>query len=119
MSRQKALLRGMAEALAAGDADHVAEWFTEDFALHDQAFGGALHGHDGARQMLARLAEMLPGTRIAILDMVEEEDRVAVRWLFEAGEPGQATQVSVLAIYRFVDGRIAEDWGAAAPGEWP
>jgi hypothetical protein len=36
--------------MAAGEIDHVAEWFTEDFKLYDPSIGGFRCGHDGARQ---------------------------------------------------------------------
>jgi predicted ester cyclase len=40
-------------------------------------------GHEGAQRMLHHLrTAILPETRFEILDMVEEGDRVAVRWLF-------------------------------------
>jgi predicted ester cyclase len=67
--------------MSAGDIGHVAEWFTEDFKLHDPSIGGFRSGHDGARDMLHSLAEHVPGARIDVLDMVEEGNKVAVRWL--------------------------------------
>ncbi len=45
--------------------------------------------------------------------MVEEDDRVAVRWLFSGKKEGHPVVMPCIAIYRFVDGRIAEDWGIA------
>ena len=82
MSSRKDFLRRIAGSMSAGDIDHVAEWFTEDFKLHDPSIGGFRSGHDGARDMLRSLAEHVPCARIDALDMVEEGDKVAVRWLF-------------------------------------
>ena len=87
MSSKKAALLRIAQAMSAGDIGHVSEWFTEDFKLHDPSFGGFCVGHNGARDMLRSLAEHVPNARIDALDMVEEGDRVAVRWLF-AGKKG-------------------------------
>jgi ketosteroid isomerase-like protein len=67
--------------MSSGDIDYVAEWFTEDFKLHDPSIGGFRSGHDGARDMLRSLAEHVPCARIDVLDMVEEGNKVAVRWL--------------------------------------
>ena len=57
---------------------------------------------------------------VEILDMVEESDRVAVRWqvtgTYDNGKPYER---SIMAIYRFENGRIAEDWGIATPALWP
>jgi predicted ester cyclase len=105
--------------MSAGDIDHVSEWFTKDFKLHDPSFGGFRSGHDGARDMLRSLAEHVPGARVDALDMVEEGDKVAVRWLFSGGKDGTAVHLSAIAIYRFAGERVAEDWGVAAKVEWP
>ena len=118
MSRKEFFLR-IAESMSAGDIDHVAEWFTEDFRLHDPSIGGFRSGHNGARDMLRSLAEHVPSARIDALDMVEEGDRVAVRWLFSGTQNGRPVYLSAVAIYRFDGDRIAEDWGIAAKAEWP
>ena len=51
--------------------------------------------------------------------MVEEGDRVAVRWQLTATYDGKPFQSSIMAIYRFEEGRIAEDWGVAVRTPWP
>lgn len=117
MSRRAFFLR-IAEAMSTGDIDHVPEWFTEDFKLHDPSFGGFRSGHDGARDMLRSLAEHVPCAQIDVLDMVEEADKVAVRWLFSGKKDDRPVCLSALAIYRFDGDRIAEDWGIAAKAEW-
>jgi predicted ester cyclase len=119
VSAQKNLLRQVAVALSVGDIDHVAEWFTEDFQLHDPGIGGYRYGHQGAQEMLQALMELIPGAKIEALDMVEEGDRVAVRWLCSGMKEGQPFYLSIVAIYRFVDSRIAEDWGIGARANWP
>ena len=119
MSSRKDFLRRIAGSMSAGDIDHAAEWFTEDFKLLDPSIGGFRSGHDGARDMLRSLAEHVPSARIDALDMVEEGDKVAVRWLFSGTKDGSPVHLSVVAIYRFNGDRIAEDWGIAAKAEWP
>jgi predicted ester cyclase len=69
--------------------------------------------------MLRSLAEHVPCARVDALDMVEEGDMVAVRWLFSGKKDGRPVHLSVVAIYRFHGDRIAEDWGIAAKAEWP
>jgi ketosteroid isomerase-like protein len=119
MSKQKEFLRRVAAAITANDVDHIEEWFTEDFALHDPAIDSCWRGHDGARRMLQTLKEVVPEARLDVLDMVEEGDRVAVRWLFTGVKAGEPVHMSVIAIYRFKEGRIAEDWGAGTKAMWP
>jgi predicted ester cyclase len=119
MPSRKAFFLRIAAAMSAGDIDHVPEWFTEDFQLHDPSIGGFRSGHDGARDMLRSLAAHVPCARIDVLDMVEEADKVAVRWLFSGKQDGSPVYLSAVAIYRFEGDRIAEDWGIAAKAAWP
>ena len=122
MSNKDFFLR-LVDAINAGDAEHIAEWFTEDFMLHEPGVPlERVTGHEGAQRMLHHLrTAILPGTRFEILDMVEEGDRVAVRWLFSGVEDGHPMVMPCVAIYRFVDGRVAEDWGIACyqGNPWP
>jgi len=119
MSSRKDFFIRIAGSMSAGDVDHVAEWFTEDFKLHDPSIGGFRFGHDGARDMLRSLAEYVPYARIDVLDMVEEGDKVAVRWIFAGKKGGRPVYLSAVAFYRFEGDRIAEDWGIAAKAQWP
>jgi ketosteroid isomerase-like protein len=118
MSQQDVLMR-IAGSISAGDIDHVAEWFTEDFKLYDPSIGGFRYGHGGAQDMLRSLAEQVPCARVDALGMVEQGDKVAVRWIFTGTKDGQPVHLSAVAIYRFDGDRIAEDWGIAAKAEWP
>lgn len=122
MSNKDFFLR-IAAAVNAGDAEHIAEWFTEDFKLHEPGVPlERVTGHEGAQRMIHHLRTAIaPETRVEILDMVEEDDRVAVRWQFSGVKDGQPVVVPCVAIYRFVDGRVAEDWGIASyQGQpWP
>jgi ketosteroid isomerase-like protein len=51
--------------------------------------------------------------------MIEEGDRVAVRWQLTATYEGGPFEQSIMAIYRFENGRIAEDWGISIRALWP
>jgi len=51
--------------------------------------------------------------------MVEEGDRVAVRWRLSATRDGELFVYAMMAMYRFENGRIAEDWGVPIRGDWP
>ena len=58
--------------------------------------------------------------KVEILDMIEEGDRVAVRWRLSAAyDDDKPYERSIMAIYRFENGRIAEDWGISIPELWP
>ena len=52
--------------------------------------------------------------------MIEEGDRVAVRCQLTATNyDGKPCERSIMAIYRFENGRIAEDWSISIMGLWP
>jgi ketosteroid isomerase-like protein len=69
--------------------------------------------------MRVRLRTLVPPINSAILDMVEEGDRVAVRWQRTATYDGKPFEQSIMAIYRFEGCRIAEDWGTSIRALWP
>jgi ketosteroid isomerase-like protein len=124
MSQQKDLLREIAAATSSGASDRISDWFTEDFRLHEPGKPALPVGHQGARQMREAGRQMRAGLKtpinVEILDMIEEGDRVAVRWQLTATyDDGKPYDRSIMAIYRFENGRIAEDWGIASPALWP
>ena len=80
MSQQTDLLREIAAAMSSGAPDRISDWFTEDFRLHEPGAPPLPTGHEGARQMRARFRTLDPPIKLEILDMIEEGDRVAVRW---------------------------------------
>ena len=119
MSRQKALLLEIAEALNSGGARRIEDWFTENFRLHDPGFPDWPSGHRGASAVLAQTASLGPTTRLEALDMLEEGNRVAVRWRLSATPDGSVFDCAMLSLYRFENGRIAEDWGIFSRQRWP
>ena len=112
LSQQKDLLREIAAATSQGGApDRISDWFTENVRLHEPGKPALPVGHEGASQMRSSLRTLKPPV---------EGDRVAVRWQVTATYyDGQPSERSIMAIYRFENGRIAEDWGIAIPALWP
>ena len=112
--------------MSAGAPDRISDWFTEDFRLHEPGKPALPIGHEGARQMMeaGRQNRMRAGVqmpaKVEILDMIEEGNRVAVRWQVTAtARNGNPYEGSCVAIYRFENGRIAEDWGIVVTALWP
>ena len=68
--------------------------------------------------MRALFRTLTPPIKLEILDMIEEGDRVAVRWQLTATYEGTPFEQSIMAIYRFEKGRIAEDWGISIRALW-
>ncbi len=73
--------------------------------------------------MVTAMRTAVPDLQLTVEDMVAEGDKVVVRWTFRgthtgvsaSGTPPTGKPLTALAIgiYRFVDGKIAEDWGMA------
>jgi ketosteroid isomerase-like protein len=119
MSRQKDLLREIAAALSSQGERRISEWFTDDFRLHDPTLPEWPAGHRGATEMLEKTTSGGPTTKLEPLEMVEEGDRVAVRWRLSAIRENKPVVFAMMAIYRFDNGRIAEDCGVPFRGDWP
>ena len=121
MSQQTDLLREIAAAISSGAPDRISDWFTEDFRLHEPGKPALPAGHEGARQMMeaGRQNRMRAGVqtpaKIEILDMIEEGDRVAVRWQVTAtahnGNPYEGSCVASIALRTDASPRI----GASLP----
>jgi ketosteroid isomerase-like protein len=119
MSSQKNLLREIAAALSSQGERRIAEWFTEDFRLHDPTLPEWPTGYRGATEMLDKTSSAGASTKLEALQMVEEGDHVAVRWRLSATRDGELFVYAMMAMYRFENGRIAEDWGVPVRGDWP
>jgi predicted ester cyclase len=107
----KALTRCLLEDLwSTGNLDLIDELFTADF-LHHNVPDGTPRGPGGQRQFVPMIRAMVPNLRIAIDDLIAEDDRVAARWTGtytdENGEPRSYSGVDIL---RFEGGKIAELW---------
>jgi predicted SnoaL-like aldol condensation-catalyzing enzyme len=109
------LLKAIVERLNAGDMDAAEALFSEDFVLHDPNAPDWPRGREGVRTMLSAFH----GIRVEPLDMIEEGDRVCVRWAFSGVRDRVPITASCVAIYRFANNMIAEDWGVTVRAPWP
>jgi len=92
------------------------ELMEEAFVIHP-AFGEP--GRDGYRAGCATWWAAVPDTKIEILDLIAEHDRVAARWVergTHTGEysgmapTGHAIQLEGMSLFRLRDQRLAEVW---------
>jgi ketosteroid isomerase-like protein len=93
------LLRELAAAHNSGALDRINDWFTEDFRLHEPGAPALPAGHEGARQMRARFRALTSPIKLEILDMIEEGDRVAVRWQLTATYEGRPIEGSIRCLW--------------------
>ena len=118
MSLRKDILRRLAEAMNERRPADAERHLADAFVLHDPNAPDWPRGREGARRMVQSFLDFAPDARIDILDMVEEGDRVAVRWRVTGTRNGRALVGSIVAIYRFEGALIAEDWGTSARADW-
>jgi predicted ester cyclase len=121
----KAIIRRLAEAFNKRDFTFIDHAFSPHFVLHTALTPGWPRGLEGARQMFTTMLSTAPDMHATIEDLVAEDDKVAVRWTFRGthtgpsltrGAPtGESFTVVAIAVYRFADGKIEEDWGVDAP----
>ena len=105
------------EVWNSGNLDLIPEIYADDFVGHFP--GGAIHGQEGIRDVVADHRRAFPDWAEQIEDIVFEGDKVAVRFSSSGtnrgpnrGKPptNRSVRISEMAIYRIVAGRIAEQW---------
>ena len=117
MSRQTEVMRELIAKFNRGETIDVERYFTPDFELDDPSVGVRRSGHAGARAMGEALAAIGENVQLKILHMIAQDYCVAVRYLM-TWEGDNAGSGASIAFYRFVDGRIAEDWGVGTRVPW-
>lgn len=117
------LLRDYLDAYNRGELAEIDRYVTAGYVHHNNDASLSLDGFKAGATWLRRA---MPDFRIEMADSVEEGDRLAVRWLGRGtharsmfGEPVTERQLVLYGttIFRFEDGRIAEDWEAMDEAE--
>ena len=115
----KAIARRLYEAASAGgEYDEIAdEVLAPDYVGHMPPYPD-MHGPDGDKEFNARTLTILPDARIEIEDMVDEGDRVAVRWTLsgthegttrmDVALTGKEVEASICDVLTLADGKIVE-----------
>lgn len=110
LENHKTLLRRFPELLRNPDVAAICTLFTEDFELHAPNEPNWPRGHEGAVRMFTQVHERFPDLDLVAEDMFGDDERVCVRWRYR-NTMGASFEAVGISIYRFRNGRIAEDWG--------
>jgi serine phosphatase RsbU (regulator of sigma subunit)/predicted ester cyclase len=122
MSAQEnmALARRFIEARLKGDLEALDEMMVPDYVSHTKLLPDQQPGREGTRQALAQLAAAVSNVRVLVEDQVAAGDTVVSRFTVHAthdrGElmgvapTGREMSDMAVAIYRIVEGKIAEEW---------
>lgn len=124
--RNKDVIRKLMAEVDRGNLDVVDTFYSPDYVDRTPSPGRSLAtGRAGVREAFALFHRALPDTRHTIEDLVAEGDRVVARIsargthtgeLFGRAGTGRVVTLTSIAIYRFVDGRIAERWADHGQG---
>jgi predicted ester cyclase len=92
-----------------------------DFAFHSPNFPRWPRGLEGAKQLILAGPSMFSESQSTLDEIVAADDKVVVRFTIRGryiGEvkngfpkPGELFAMGAVAIYRFLDGKIVDDWG--------
>jgi steroid delta-isomerase-like uncharacterized protein len=121
MTEREALARRVFEdGFTEGRLEVLDEVMSDDFVMHDpQVPQGDLRGPAAARDVITTYRDAFPDLRMTIDDVVEQGDRVALRWTAtgtHGGElnglapTGRSVTVTGMSIERIAGNRVAETW---------
>jgi steroid delta-isomerase-like uncharacterized protein len=121
MTEREALARRFFEdAFTDGRLEVLDEVMSDDFEQHDpQVSSGGLRGPAVARQTIKTYREAFPDVRFTIDDVIEQRDRVVIRWTAKGthdGElnglapTGRSVTVTGISIQRVAGARVVEAW---------
>jgi len=123
MSLRKTILSNFLEDIwNRGLEDKLSEYLAPEYVIHHDP-GDPWHGKtldiDGFRQRLLVSRAPFPDQRFDIQDMLEDGDKIAISWLWQAthvgelaGIPatGRVIHMSGLTIYSFSGDRLSGHW---------
>jgi steroid delta-isomerase-like uncharacterized protein len=119
LSPKEVVRRFSEEVVNKGDFKVLDQLVAEDVEFSSRV-GGIAPGRDGVRQIFENLRNGFGGGSCTILDLIEEQEIVAERFVFEGvhdGEfhgiapTGKRISMDGMAMFRIVEGRIVARWG--------
>jgi predicted ester cyclase len=119
--KNKQIARDYFKAFAAQDRNWLEAYVASDYVRRDPSLPFEVVGPDGVIQLGDVLLGAFSDIDLDLRDVIAEDDKVLVRLVFRGVHSGpfgdyQATgkrfEVGVLDLFRFENGKIAEQWPA-------
>jgi hypothetical protein len=117
----KAIFIRFMKELGKGNLAIIDEVCAPDFAFHSPNFPNWPGGLEGARTLSVAGRDLFADAQTKLDDIFAADDKVVIRMTIRGtyiGEPlpgfpkkGERFAMGGVAIYRFVDGKIVDDWG--------
>ncbi len=99
-------------ARPSGDLYAVSSAVADDYLDHQGLEDMVIRGQEGFRRVVQAVHQQTD-VRVTVEDVVAAGDRAAVRLRWDAlDDAGRTVTRETLDLLRFVDGRLAEHWGA-------
>jgi len=125
--QNKAIFLRFIDELRRGNLAIIDEVCSPGFAFHSPNWPNWPRGIEGARKLASYGRQLYRDAHTTLDDIIAENDKVAVRWTITGtwigqdrpgcSPHGEEVAVGSMSWYRFVDGKIVEDWGTEA--FWP
>jgi steroid delta-isomerase-like uncharacterized protein len=121
-AQKEVALRVFEEVISGGDMAAADALITQDFVDHFAMRRGAASGLGGFKAGLEMIRSAFPDWRSEVEDMVEEGDKVAVRWRVRGTHngsfmgfegTGKVIEMEEAGVMRFEGGKLAELWRVA------
>jgi steroid delta-isomerase-like uncharacterized protein len=109
------------EVWSQGITDAVDRYVARDYVRYDPGLPFDVRGPEGIRQIVHMYRSAFPDIGFTPADIVEDGDRVAVRWEIRGTHRGELmgipptglpVDLTAIEIFRLADGRIVEQWVA-------
>jgi len=90
--------------------------FSSDFLDHDEVTGVEV-GPEAAKKMMEAAYKRWPDLKVAIEDILAEEDKVVVRnsWTGSEAATGEKIEFHGFVMWRFANKKIVERWATITP----
>jgi steroid delta-isomerase-like uncharacterized protein len=111
--------RFIAEILDSGDWSHADEVLAPDVVMYHPSSPEPIRGLEAVQGFLGVFRTGMPDLGLTVEDVTADGERVAARWsargthtgeMFGIPPTGNRIEIHGISFFRFVDGKIAEDW---------
>ena len=118
-SNKLTLERYVKEVWNGGHLDTVPDFITNDYVRHDTGLPMQVRGPEGVSQLVRLYRTAFPDLNLASVVTLAEGNIVAAHWqvhgthqgeLMGISPTGKSLNITATEIFRFNDGKIAEQW---------
>jgi steroid delta-isomerase-like uncharacterized protein len=119
MSNKDVVVGYFENTLNKGDLSRIDAYYDSKFIAYDAEGNVSRKGISGAKDFVSDLRKSFPDLHVKIDDVIEEKDKIAIRWsctgthkgpLMDIAPTGKSMKLLGVDIYRLEGGKIVEEW---------